>query len=326
MGFVDMQTSDGRFLFVLNWQNHTLVGTTDQKTDDINLHQKGTEEEIQWILHEAKKYLHNSTHLERKHVLSAWQGTRPLVNDPNADPDATSGASRDHTISHHEQTGITFISGGKWTTYREMAEDAIDHILDTAPDLKAKAGKCITLETPLIGAGPTTKAPEGWHANLKFELCAEYAMSIDIAEHLAKTYGTRAHDVMAYAGNSEESPLTKERSYGRLVEGYPYIEPEIRYALHKEYAVTAYDVVARRTRLAFLNINAAKTCLPTVVDVMGKELGWSSRRKTQELQEANKVLDANFSGPEKGVLSGIAASGVTVSKEIEDETSGLAFG
>jgi glycerol-3-phosphate dehydrogenase len=111
-----------------------------------------------------------------------------------------------------------------------------------------------------------------------------------------------------------------------LVEGYPYIEPEIRYALHKEYAVTAYDVVARRTRLAFLNINAAKTCLPTVVDVMGKELGWSSRRKTQELQEANKVLDANFNGPEKGVLSGIAASGVTVSKEIEAETSGLAFG
>jgi glycerol-3-phosphate dehydrogenase len=207
-----------------------------------------------------------------------------------------------------------------------MAEDAIDHILDTAPDLKAKAGKCITLETPLIGAGPTTKAPEGWHVNLKFELCAEYAMSIDIAEHLAKTYGTRAHDVMAYAANSEESPLTKERSYGRLVDGYPYIEPEIRYALHKEYAVTAYDVVARRTRLAFLNINAAKTCLPAVVDVMGKELGWSNRRKMQELQEANKVLDANFNGPEKGVLSGIAASGVTVSKEIEAETSGLAFG
>jgi glycerol-3-phosphate dehydrogenase len=326
MGFVDMQTSDGRFLFVLNWQGHTLVGTTDQKTDDINLHQRGTEEEIQWILNEAKKYLHHSTHLERKHVLSAWQGTRPLVNDPNADPDATSGASRDHTISHHDATGITFISGGKWTTYREMAEDAIDHVIDTAPDLKKKAGPCITLKTPLIGAGPTDKAPDGWHPNLKFELCSEYAMSIDIADHLAKTYGTRAHDVMAYAANSEESPLTKERSYGRLVDGYPYIEPEIRYALHKEYAVTAYDVVARRTRLAFLNINAAKTCLPSVVDVMGKELGWSNRRKMQELQEANKVLDANFNGPEKGVLSGIAASGVTVSKEIEAETSGLAFG
>merc|ERR1719443_1692314 len=185
-----------------------------------------------------------------------------------------------------------------------MAEDAIDHVLKTAPeDVKAKAGPCITLKTPLIGAGPTDKAPDGWHPNLKFELCSEYAMSIDIADHLAKTYGTRAHDVMAYAANSEESPLTKERSYNRLVEGYPYIEPEIRYALHKEYAVTANDV-----------------------EVMGKELGWSNRRKTQELQEANKVLDANFNGPEKGVLSGIAASGVTVSKEIETETSGLAFG
>jgi len=327
MGFVDMQTSDGRFLFVLNWQNHTLVGTTDDKTDDINLHQKGTEEEIQWILNEAKKYLDNSTGLERKHVLSAWQGTRPLVNDPNADPSATSGASRDHTISHHAQTGITFISGGKWTTYREMAEDAIDHVISTAPQsVKDKAKPCITLETPLIGAGPTDKAPEGWHRNLKYELCSEYAMSIDIADHLAKTYGTRAHDVMTFAGTTEESPLTKNKDYGRLVDGYPYIEPEIRYALHKEYAVTAYDIVARRTRLAFLNINAAKTCLPNVVDIMGKELGWSSRRKTQELHDAEKVLNANFSGPEKGVLSGIPASAVTVSKEIEAETSGLAFG
>jgi glycerol-3-phosphate dehydrogenase len=251
------------------------------------------------------------------------------VNDPNADPSATSGASRDHTISHHKETGITFISGGKWTTYREMAEDAIDHILDTAPEsVKAKAGPCVTLETPLIGAGPTDKAPIGWHRNLKYELCSEYAMSIDIAEHLAKTYGTRAHDVMTFAGNAaaEESPLTKEKSYGRLVDGYPYIEPEIRYALHKEYAVTAYDIVARRTRLAFLNINAAKTVLPHVVDVMGKELNWSNRRKTQELHDAEKVLNANFNGPEKGVLSGIPATGVTVSKEIEQETSGLAFG
>jgi glycerol-3-phosphate dehydrogenase len=327
MGFVDMQTSDGRFLFVLNWQNHTLVGTTDSKTDEIELHQRGTEEEIQWILNEAKKYLDNSTGLERKHVLSAWQGTRPLVNDPNADPSATSGASRDHTISHHKETGITFISGGKWTTYREMAEDAIDHILDTAPEsVKAKAGPCVTLETPLIGAGPTDKAPIGWHRNLKYELCSEYAMSIDIADHLAKTYGTRAHDVMAFASSAEESLLTKNKEYGRLIDGYPYIEPEIRYALHKEYAVTAYDIVARRTRLAFLNINAAKTCLPNVVEVMGKELGWSNRRKSQELQDANKVLDANFNGPEKGVLSGIKAEGVTVSKDIEQTTSGLAFG
>jgi glycerol-3-phosphate dehydrogenase len=153
-------------------------------------------------------------------------------------------------------------------------------------------------------------------------------MSIDIADHLAKTYGTRAHEVMAFASGSEESPLTKEKSYGRLVDGYPYIEPEIRYALHKEYAVTAYDIVARRTRLAFLNINAAKTALPNVVEIMGKELGWSNRRKTQELHDAEKVLNANFNGPEKGVLSGIPATGVTVSKEIdtESQSSGLAFG
>jgi glycerol-3-phosphate dehydrogenase len=328
MGFVDMSTSDGRFLFVVNWLGHTLVGTTDNKTEEVNLHQKGSEDEIDWILNEAKKYLHNSANLNRSHVLSAWQGTRPLVKDPNAGEGNTAGASRDHTISRHEDTGISFISGGKWTTYREMAEDTVDHVLEHYPSLKEKAGPCKTEEIPLIGAGVTPNNREGWHRNLSLELCAKYGMNHDVADSLAKMYGTRAHEVMECAKTSTQKDNMGCVDYGRLATGYPYIEAEIRYAVRKEYACTAYDIVARRTRLAFLNIAAAKSALPKVIAIMGEELGWSASRRNQEMAAVLKVLDANFDGPTPvSQMSGVAVEGVTVSSEHQDEkASGLAFG
>jgi glycerol-3-phosphate dehydrogenase len=330
MGFVDMSTSDGRFLFVLNWLGHTLVGTTDNAIEEVNLHQKGSEDEIDWILNEARKYLHNSANLNRSHVLSAWQGTRPLVKDPNADASNTSGASRDHTISRHEGTGISFISGGKWTTYREMAEDTVDHVLVHYPALKEKAGPCKTEEMPLIGAGATAKAPEGWHRNLKLELCSQYGMGIDVAESMANTYGTRVHEVMECAKDVKgaKKDALGNVDYGRLAAGYPYIEAEIRYAVRKEYACTAYDVLARRTRLAFLNIQAAKAALPRVIAVMGEELGWSASRRNQELAAATKVLDCNFDGPTPVIeMSGQTVEGVMLSSEHQEEkASGLAFG
>lgn len=122
-GMVDMNTSDGRFLFILPWQNHVLIGTTDKKCKPVNLPQP-SETDIMWLLNEAKRYLHSDISLERKHVLSAWCGIRPLAMDPHAESagsDAnTASASRDHVISHNKNTGTVFAAGGKWTTYREM--------------------------------------------------------------------------------------------------------------------------------------------------------------------------------------------------------------
>jgi len=333
MGFVDMSTSDGRFLFVLNWLGHTVVGTTDSPTPKPTLHQKPSEDEIQWILNEASKYLHNSTGLSRDHVLSAWQGTRPLVRDPNADPNKTSSASRDHTISRHEASGVTFLSGGKWTTYREMAEDAINHVLEHAPELAKKAKPCKTLETPLIGAGPTSKAPNGWHKNLKFELASQYGLSYDVADNMANTYGTRAHEVLDYAKDVKPSKTGLSKHYGRLYDGYPYIEPEIRYAVHKEYAVTAADIISRRTRLAFLNIQAAELVLPRVCQVMGEELGWSKQRIQQEVDNTRKVLSWNFLGNPVGEAAAKAnvdnVGGVVLTRDSPvpmADQQGLAFG
>lgn len=129
LGLVDMNTSDGRFLFMLPWQHHVLVGTTDRKVRPSD-RPRPVESEIQWLLQEATKYISPDLKLRRKDVLSAWCGIRPLATDPhehehgNENPkngnSNTAAASRDHVISHNPKTGMVFVAGGKWTTYREM--------------------------------------------------------------------------------------------------------------------------------------------------------------------------------------------------------------
>lgn len=120
IGLVDMSTSDGRFLFLLPWQGHVLVGTTDHKCEPT-MRPVPAEEEIRWLLNEASKYLSPDLRLRRQDVLSAWSGIRPLANDPHHPSTGdTAGASRDHVVSHNPQTGMVFVSGGKWTTFREM--------------------------------------------------------------------------------------------------------------------------------------------------------------------------------------------------------------
>lgn len=165
-----------RFLFFLPWQGHTLVGTTDKKCDAETL-PSAPEDEIQWILNECGKYLSRDLRVRRSDVQSAWRGWRPLAVDPHAPPGAP--ASRDHVISENPETGILFIAGGKWTTWREMAEDVINRVTDR---------KCKTLDIKLLGG-------EGFTRNTHVKLTQKHGMGSTVAEHLAKTYGARAFDL-----------------------------------------------------------------------------------------------------------------------------------
>lgn len=142
MGILDYNTSDGRFLFVLPWENHTLIGTTDAKSS-ANTLPSPPEEEVEWLLKEGSKYLTKDLELRRSDVLSAWRGWRPLAVDPHAPAGAP--PSRDHVISKNPETGVMFIAGGKWTTWREMAQDVTNRVVgDNGP-------KCRTLELKLFG-------------------------------------------------------------------------------------------------------------------------------------------------------------------------------
>ena len=131
IGLVDMSTSDGRFLFLLPWEGSVLVGTTDRKVEHIHMRPVPTETEIRWLLKEAAKYLNTSELLvRRKDVRSAWCGIRPLVdgsalhgNGEEMGTQKTTGTaavSRDHVVHVNPVSGIVYVLGGKWTTYREM--------------------------------------------------------------------------------------------------------------------------------------------------------------------------------------------------------------
>eukprot|EP00596_Hydrurales_sp_CCMP1899_P002007 CAMPEP_0119052738 /NCGR_PEP_ID=MMETSP1177-20130426/73929_1 /TAXON_ID=2985 /ORGANISM="Ochromonas sp, Strain CCMP1899" /LENGTH=512 /DNA_ID=CAMNT_0007032401 /DNA_START=868 /DNA_END=2406 /DNA_ORIENTATION=+ len=268
-GMVDMSTSDGRFMFFLPWNGHVLVGTTDHK-EKASMRPEPDETEIRWLLTEASKYLNPQLKLRRTDVLSAWSGIRPLAADPHAKVDPNAAVSRDHVISHNPDSDIVFIAGGKWTTYREMAQDAVDKLIEVGNLQGAKP--CTTLTTGLTGR-------KGYSNNLPIQLVQEYNIGIDTANRLAKAYGGRAYDVLDISKNE----LGYHNQEGKLVTGHAYLEAEIIYACRHEWASQADDFVARRTRLAFVNKDLTISLIPKIVSLMGKELKWDASRQKQEI-------------------------------------------
>src|ERR1700712_5525959 len=125
MGLIDPSTSDGRVIFFLPWQGNTIAGTTDAPTD-ITPNPIAGEEEIGWILNEIRGYLQPDINVRRGDVLAAWSGIRPLVRDPKKKK--SEGLVRNHLITT-SNSGLITCAGGKWTTYREMAEETVDEAI-----------------------------------------------------------------------------------------------------------------------------------------------------------------------------------------------------
>jgi glycerol-3-phosphate dehydrogenase len=277
MGLLDYNTSDGRFLFILPWLNHTLIGTTDVPGTAQTRHDP-PEAEIEFLLHEASRYL--ATPYSRRDVLSAWRGWRPLAHDPHA---AEGGPlSRDHVISEHPISAVLFIAGGKWTTWREMAQDVVDRIVvsNNNKNKNESPPPCRTLDIVLHGGGEDA-------AVLKQELVDVHGLDHAVATHLVDTYGKYARSVATYFAEYGTDPL---------VAGFPYLRAEIPFAC-REYACTVEDILSRRTRLAFLNIRAAEAAVEPVADIMSQTLGWSKQAKQAQMEAARDFLKS-FGGPE----------------------------
>lgn len=259
-GLLIPQTEDGRVLFLLPWQNATLVGTTDQPAT-IERHPRATEDEIAYILRHVRQYF--SLPVERDDVLAAWSGLRPLVSDPKAAD--TARLSRDHVV-HVADSGLVTIAGGKWTTYRRMAADAVDAALVVA---NLDAGPSGTEDLRLAGAERLRPTGAG-------EL-QERGFPGDVARHLHLAYGDRAGAVAEIAADGDAP---------RLVANHPYLEAEVRHAARAEFAAATVDVLARRTRLAMLDEAAARAAAPRVSAILAEELGWDAARTTAETEAA----------------------------------------
>jgi glycerol-3-phosphate dehydrogenase len=287
MGLIDPSTSDGRVIFFLPWQGNTIAGTTDEPTT-ISHNALPDEKSIQWILNEVSHYLSPDINVRRGDVLAAWSGIRPLVKDPKAKN--TESLVRNHLIDVSD-SGLITCAGGKWTTYRQMAEECVDEAVkefslptkqvNNAPRVSGTEeiddgahldGSCQTHKVRLIGA-------HGFSKTLFIHIIQHFGIETEVAKHLTESYGDRAWTVAAMCKPTDTRFPARGERISTL---YPFVDGEIRYAVRHEYAQTAVDVLARRTRLAFLNAQAALEALPKIIDIMGEELKWDSKRQDRE--------------------------------------------
>ncbi|MBI2748442.1 MAG: glycerol-3-phosphate dehydrogenase/oxidase [Burkholderiales bacterium] len=232
------KTADGRVLFAVPWLGKVILGTTDTPRQDLAREPGAFAEEVTFILSESARYLQRAP--QRGDVRSVWVGLRPLVKPAQEDGGDTKGISREHTVAI-SKSGLVTVTGGKWTTYRSMAEDVLE--------------KC-------VGAGllPTLPASSTAHHAL-VGAPAPTAVTARISEapgpHL---YGSEQDLLLALPG--AQRMLAAHLS-----------EAMVRFAVRHEYARTVEDVLARRSRLLFLDARAAAAAAPGVAQVLADELG-----------------------------------------------------
>ncbi len=228
------RTSDGRVLFAVPWQDKMIIGTTDTPVDEIREEPEAMEEEVEYILDHINQYLQSQ--IERSDVNSVFAGLRPLVKSSHEYN--TSSLSRDFSIIVSSSELIT-ITGGKWTTYRKMAESVID---------KAIAVK----DLPHQDCNTQHLRIHGWQKNGEG------------GRHLEK-YGS---DQAKLEKIRDQSPALNEKLHERL----PYIKAEVIWSVRHEMAMTVEDFLARRTRALFLNAAVSKQIAPEVARLMAKEM------------------------------------------------------
>ncbi len=248
-------TSDGRVLFAIPWHGHTLVGTTETPIAASTLEPVAMEQEIGFVLATAGQYLTKKP--SRDDVLSVFAGIRPLVRAAGGSSSLanTAALARDHVIQI-DRSGLMTVCGGKWTTYRRMAEDCVNQAATLA---QLPESQCVTHHLHIHG----------------FHNDAKQLGSLAV-------YGSDAHEIRKLIE-------TDARLGEPLHAALPYLKAEVIWAARHEMACTEEDALARRTRALFLNAHAALDMAPTVADLMALELGWDESTRTKHLTSFREV-------------------------------------
>ena len=230
------KTRDGRVLFAVPWLGKVILGTTDTPRTGLDLEPTAFKEEVDFILTESARYLRKAP--TAADIKSIWVGLRPLVKPPEEEGNNTKAISREHTVLV-SRSGLVTVTGGKWTTYRAMAEDVLAHCAARKLVTERPAG--VTVHLPLVGAGLGTAAPLSQAPGLH-------------------SYGDEQVHVQQLQGQDVE-----------LCPGLT--EAMVRFAARFEYAVTVEDVLARRSRLLFLDARLAAALAPRVSEILAEETG-----------------------------------------------------
>ncbi len=252
------KTADGRVLFAVPWHDRVVVGTTDTPVDTIAAEPRALDQELDFVMRHARRYLAHDP--GEDDVLSVFAGLRPLV-DSGGGP--TAALSRDHTIVVSE-SGLVTVTGGKWTTYRKMAQEVVDQA-EMVAGVRPRA--CATESLRI----------HGWtHAR--------------IDEDYLRPYGADAERLRQL---TREQPGWLERLHPRL----PYREVEVVWAAREEMARTVEDVLARRTRALLLDADASAAAAARVAELLAAELGRDPDWQARQTDQFRQLADGYRFGP-----------------------------
>lgn len=247
------QTKDGRVMFAVPWHDKVVLGTTDTMKEKPELEPEAQDQEIDFILETAGQYLTKQP--KREDVLSVFSGLRPLAK-PEGDGKSTKEISRHHKVMI-SQSGLITIIGGKWTTYRKMAEDTVDNamLIGALPERK-----CITTNLPVSG----------------------YDKNLDLTTDPLAVYGTEKYQLLEL---EEEQPELAEV----ISESLPLRKSQVIWAVKHEMARTVEDMLARRVRGLFLDARESLRVSEKVAQIMAQELGKDSEWIDEQLEAFNEV-------------------------------------
>jgi len=258
-------------LFLIPWGDKWIVGTTDTPYDGDRSKPLATQEDVQYILDQANRVL--DPQLKAEDILGVFAGLRPLV--ANKTGSATTKLSREHTVDR-PVPGFVSMAGGKYTTYRVMAKDAVDLAV---LDLRRLVSDSVTDKLPLIGA-------DGYFALVqqRAKIAETYSISEATVTHLLDRYGSLIEEILEIIS---ANPAMAQR----LIPDLPYIKAEILHAVTHEGALSVEDVLLRRTRISFEDFYSGSEVAPEVAKIIGDELGWGAKERNASVKSFLAVVD-----------------------------------
>lgn len=273
---------DGRSLFFIPWYEGTIIGTTDTEyTGDIDS-PAASDEDIEYILR-AVRNIFPAANLKRSDILSSYAGLRPLINEGGK---STKDISREHKIFESD-SGLLSIAGGKYTTYRRMARDAVDKVVEQLRLMQPgiELDDCHTETIYLSGIDPE-RGLEPLRAEIA-QRAKGYGLPHEVATHLVEDYGRGAETVLDILAQAPECSSL-------ITPGLPFIQAEVLYAIRHEQAVYLEDLLVRRTRIALLTPDQGLEASRTVANMFASELGWSDEKTASELERYHLYTQTQY--------------------------------